>query len=43
MLSYHSRLVEGRLTDTPGTILAPVDAPRRLSEDIWVLPYDFLG
>ncbi len=28
------------LTETPGAIVAPVAAPRLLTEDVWVLPYD---
>jgi len=27
---------------TPAAILAPVEAPRHLGEDIWVLPYDLI-
>ena len=31
------------LADTPAAILAPVEGPRRLRDDIWVLPYDLAG
>jgi predicted AAA+ superfamily ATPase len=30
------------ITDTPGAIIAAVETPQRLPEDIWVLPYDLL-
>lgn len=31
-----------KITNTPGAIIAPVDEPFPLTEDIWVLPFDLI-